>query len=81
MPSNCFELESDGPDHYDDTRDEVSTGNFPWRGINRDALVPPVTTLLYDPTNGTVSGGEIMRFGGTKPAGAAYSFLWANASK
>jgi prepilin-type N-terminal cleavage/methylation domain-containing protein len=91
MPSNCWEIESDGPDHIDDTRDDYSTGNFPWPNAPRDnvvALIAPSTSgdfsrhgMLYDPTNGTVSRGEIMRFGGTKPGGAIYDFLWANAVK
>ena len=80
MPSNCYEIESDGPDHWDDTRDNISTGAFPWPDLNPDALVPPATTLLYDPTNGTVSSGEVIRFGGIKPAGAIYDFLWAGSA-
>lgn len=85
MPSNCYEIESDGPDHYDDTRNEgalqLSTGDFPWRTIPVNTIPPRVVALLYDPTNGTVSGGEIIRFGGTKPAGPAYDYLWGNAVK
>lgn len=80
FPSNTWELESDGPDNYDDTRSPVSTGDYPWPALGRDDRVR-AANLLYDPTNGTVSSGEIMRFGGTPPVGAAYQFLYANSVK
>jgi len=89
MPSNCYEIESDGPDHWDDTRSDtpygigLSTGDFPWQNIvpNSAQHIAALSALCYDPTNGTVSGGEIMRVGGTKPAGAAYDALWSGTSK
>jgi len=40
-----------------------------------------VVGLLYDPTNGTVSGGEVIRFGGSKPGGAAYDYWFSNCIK
>jgi len=49
---------------------------FGWRETG-----PSAGNLFYDPTNGTVSGGEIMRFGGTPPGGAVYSYFWTNAVK
>jgi type II secretion system protein G len=94
LPSNCWMLESDGPDRWDNTSSTISTGNFPWTAaqLNADdltvAVVPvsdpavkfPITYLIYDPTNGTVSMGEILRFGGVTPTGAAYDYLWTHAS-
>jgi hypothetical protein len=40
-----------------------------------------ISALCYDPTNGTVSGGEIYRPGGTKPAGQILDIFWANGTK
>lgn len=60
-------IRSLGPDNADDAGD--------WRMYNY-AVIPnwPVEWFLmavYDPTNGTVSGGDIMRFGGNVPAVAS----------
>jgi len=80
MPSDCYEIESTGPDHWDNTRGSYSTGDFPWGGINANDPVP-ILAMIYDPTNGTVSRGEIFRVGGQIPAGLAFQVLWANASR
>lgn len=60
-------IRSLGPDNTDDAGD--------WRMYNY-AVIPgwPVEMFLmavYDPTNGTVSGGDIMRFGGAVPSVAS----------
>jgi len=82
MPSNCFMLESNGPDRWDDTRDTFQTGDFPWSWNPEDAtIIAGASALSYDPTNGTVSRGDILRFGGVRPGGTAYSVFWAAASK
>jgi len=70
----------------------LGTTNYPWPHIDRNNLAQiidqaaagrrlPITALLYDPTNGTVSGGEVIRFGGSKPAGAVYDYFWANSMR
>lgn len=83
-PSNIYMVESDGPNHFDDTiGDPFSTSNFPWDTIiNPDdpATVAKALDLIYDPTNGTVSGGEILRMGGIKPSGQVYDALWQGGS-
>ncbi len=82
FPSNVFMLESNGPDRYDDTRDTFLTGSFPWKWDPNDPnIVSGANALHYDPTNGTVSNGEILRFGGQKPSGAAYDVLWSGSSR
>jgi prepilin-type N-terminal cleavage/methylation domain-containing protein len=82
MPSNVFMLESNGPDRYDDSRDDFLTGTFPWKWNADDpSRVAAASAFLYDPTNGTVSSGEILRFGGQKPGGGAYDLLWTQSSR
>jgi hypothetical protein len=93
FPADCWMLESECPDLWDDTIGLVRTSQFPWVGLpTPDNLTfvignnPPrlngggitIVDTVYDPTNGTVSGGEIMRFGGDKPAGAVYDYLWSS---
>jgi len=78
MPSDTYELESDGPDHDDDTRGDWATGNYPtWNRTN----VIQVLALIYDPRNGTVSVGEIFRTGGTVPPGPALSLFYTLGQK
>ena len=68
MPSDTWEIESDGPDHIDDTGGSPiagggnllpSTGSYPTDWIS----VPPSRMVngFYDPTNGTMSFGNILR--------------------
>ena len=88
MPSNTFELESDGPDHTDDTGGRMiggttdllpSTGSYPTGWMS---LTPAqIANGVYDPTNGTVSRGEIFRTGGQVPTGPGLQFLFSVASK
>jgi len=92
FPSNTWEMSGHGPDHWDDT---MGVSNFPghtynwieslypWMKIpaNDPAAVSEALGLLYDPTNGTVSAGNILRFGGMKPPGQLFEVLFANCLK
>jgi len=76
-PSNTYEMESDGPDHYDDTESghmpgnlDLSSGQYPWEYLaDNDPSVAAILSLRYDPTNGTISPGEVYRCGGIKASG------------
>jgi type II secretion system protein G len=79
MPANIFMLESVGPDKIDDTSNIASpnpwgslgtaggTGEFPmraWRG--QEGGTPAlIIGIVYDPTNGTLSSGQVWRSGGS----------------
>jgi len=83
FPADCFIITCDGPDNMKDTRADfiVATNNgFPWRNANPNDA-PGILAIIYDPTNGTVSRGDVMRVGGSKPGGALYDALWAATSK
>jgi len=75
MPSDTFMFRSTGPDRYDDT----NVGNYPisWRSDN----LADVSGRIYDPTNGTVSSGDIYRAGGMKPAHPSFDILFNASSK
>jgi len=91
--SDSWEMSGYGPDHMDNTM--RGTGlwitnqfrwnewNYPWVDIpaNDPAAVTEALTLIYDPTNGTVSGGNILRFGGQKPPGRIFDILYAATAK
>jgi len=91
-PANTYMMSGKGPDHVDQT---VSAGglpgvtfswaewNFPWAAlqVNDPAMVVQALMLIYDPTNGTVSWGDILRFGGQKPGGQVWDVLWAASSR
>ena len=71
-PSDIWELESPGPDHDSDTGTlnpaGYATGSFPWvtyanNAQNRSSII----AMIYDPTNGTASSGQIFRAGGSPP--------------
>jgi hypothetical protein len=63
-----------------DSRPPFIIADFPWP--DADPKNPaPLLEIVYDPTNGTVSRGEIFRVGGTKPSGQLYDVLWAATSK
>jgi type II secretion system protein G len=90
MPSDTYEFESDGPNHFDDTigtlengqSSPYSTGNYPWSSVqDTQANIDLMCALSYDPTNGTVSGGEIYRPGGNKPNGRIHEIFWANGTR
>ncbi len=64
-PSDTFMFESDGPDMIDDTGGGMATGKFPWEEYaDNAATTAEFLSKLYDPTNGSKSGGQIFRFGG-----------------
>jgi len=91
-PSNTWQMSGHGPDKYDDT---VTASNapgrnwswneaqYPWVNIpaNDPRAITEALSLLYDPTNGTVSLGNILRFGGMKPPGRVFDLLYSLASK
>jgi len=91
-PANIYMMSSKGPDKIDQT---VGAGglpgvtftwaeyNFPWVAlqVNNPAMVVQALMLIYDPTNGTVSSGDILRFGGQKPGGQVWDVLWAASSR
>jgi len=90
MPSNTWEMNSSGPDKHDNTNqpDRSATAydwadaQFPWvdRNFNLDAVVMDGLGIVYDPTNGTISKGEIWRFGGQKPPGRLWDLWYAAGS-
>lgn len=80
FPADCFIIECDGPDNMKDSRDPFLISDFPWKNANPNDA-PAILAIVYDPTNGTVSRGEVFRVGGQMPTGALYSALWASASK
>ena len=91
--SDSYEISGYGPDHIDNTMGGSGFGitnkfawneyNYPWMDIppNDPAAVTEALTLIYDPTNGTVSGGNILRFGGQKPPGQVFAVLYAASGK
>jgi prepilin-type N-terminal cleavage/methylation domain-containing protein len=86
FPADAFLLTSAGPDHRDDTCNphegfNLTEGQFPWPSLpNNDQAVAAVSSLAYDPTNGTVSGGQVYRTGGTTLPGRPGQVLAANSS-
>ncbi|MBM3333991.1 prepilin-type N-terminal cleavage/methylation domain-containing protein [Candidatus Sumerlaeota bacterium] len=86
LPADTFMIRSVGPDKYDDTYWYPWANNYiNYRIYNetrqRNGTVDEAIKLIYDPSNGTVSVGDIIRVGGNKPAGARYDVLFASASK
>ncbi len=83
MPADTFLIRSVGPDAVDDT----NINSYPWpptrnpEGAMNQTGVNAVLSQIYDPTNGTVSFGDIYRVGGVKPAGPQFDVLFAAASK
>jgi len=94
MPSNAWMMNSNGPDHIDQT---VSVTNYPttgyrwtwgeasypaWNAGHTDpALISDALSLLYDPTNGTISDGNILRLGGMRPPGPVFDMLYSLSSR
>lgn len=62
-PSPCFVTLSPGPDR---SRERIGYKCFPFRSTDSNEQAP---YLDYDPTNGTISRGDIYRFGGNFLAG------------
>lgn len=80
MPSNTWLMRSTGPDRIDDTH----VNSYPWppsRVPHNDSGIQMVLSYIYDPTNGTVSFGDVYRVGGMKPAGAPWDIFFANSMK
>ena len=86
MPANIWMITSSGPDHLDDTNQtqagfSLMEQNFPWPQLpNNESAVVAILTLAYDSTNGTVSGGQIYRTGGTVPPTRWGQVFFANSS-
>ena len=89
-PSDSYEMSGYGPDHIDQTmagggvnQYRWNEWNYPWMDIpaNDPAAIREALSLLYDPTNGTVSGGNIFRFGGMKPPGQVFDVLYAPSTR
>jgi len=61
-----------------------NAASYPWGAgspvnlarLNNPAAVAEALGLVYDPTNGTVSRGDILRFGGMKPPGRVFDLLY-----
>ncbi|MBM3333949.1 hypothetical protein FJY63_04740 [Candidatus Sumerlaeota bacterium] len=43
--------------------------------------IPAILSLIYDPTNGTVSIGEIFRTGGSVPPGPALQLFYSSGQR
>ena len=58
-----------GPDRV---RNNLKVGSFAGTFISQEALISPkiLTNFIYDPTNGTISNGEMFLVGGS-PMGAS----------
>ena len=67
-PNDIWILESSGPDNQETTLAPYGTISFPWVGTGETVNeVSGMIGMIYDPTNGTVSRGQIFRTGGTSP--------------
>ena len=74
MPADTFVLRSTGPDRFDNT----NVGQYPRSWV---ANMNTVLARLYDPTNGTVSSGDIYRPGGMKPGDPSFDALFQYSSR
>jgi len=84
LPADTWLMTSAGPDHIDDTSSgrggfTLTEGKYAWPDLpDSPQAVTAVLMLIYDPTNGTVSSGQVYRTGGSVPRGsAAYQYLFA----
>jgi len=85
QPPDTWFMVSSGPDRYDDTEANHIPGGFelgerryPWPDLpDNDIAVASLLSLIYDPTNGTVSGGQVYRVGGFKPRGRPFEAFFA----
>jgi len=87
-PSNTWQMSGYGPDHFDQTerapnlpgnhRYDWNEASYPWVDTpgNDPVAVSEALDLLYDPTNGTVSSGNLLRLGGMKPGGQVFDLLF-----
>lgn len=74
-PADTFMLRSTGADRVDDT----NVGSYPRSWSN--SSIAAASGRIYDPTNGTVSSGDIYRVGGLKPAHPNFDVLFAASSR
>ncbi len=87
--ANSFVISGNGPDRLDQTngsspnRYTWTEWNYPWVNIPMDHnnAVEDALGLCYDPTNGTISRGDMLRFGGQKIPGRAMDVLYAGAMR
>jgi len=91
FPSNTWLISGFGPDKTDDVvsaslfpghRWSWNDADYPWLNIpaNDPAAISEALSLLYDPTNGTISAGNILRFGGMKPPGRMFDLFYSLSS-
>jgi prepilin-type N-terminal cleavage/methylation domain-containing protein len=68
-PNDTWMLESPGPDNDEDSYGSYFASMlYPWVGrANNAAEWTLMLSMLYDPTNGTVSSGTLYRAGGASP--------------
>ena len=58
----------------------MTTSRFPWHALDdSDTAVSVALGLVYDPTNGTTSRGEIFRAGGVVTGPSLAHQLWFTA--
>ena len=76
-PQNCFFMESQGPNNIDNSTTidgfALAANGFPWLTIgDGERAVAAILSLVYDPTNGTKSSGQIQRAGGVPSSTRSY---------
>ena len=87
FPSNTYEMNSNGPDKRDDSQNPSTIpwrtlmwhdAGYPWEYIpaDNDLAAAECLSMIYDPTNGTKSAGDIFRTGGAKPPGRVFDILF-----
>jgi len=86
--ADTWMINSNGPDKLDDTDGSAGGGSFtewnwPWADVNPEnqAAIRKAADLFYDPTNGTVSAGDILRAGGMKPGGTVFQIVYGWSAK
>ncbi len=80
IPINHWMMRSTGPDRVDET----TINTYPWNKSvipHNAAGEAKMMNMVYDPTNGTVSHGDIYRVGGEQPGGSPWTIFFALASK
>ena len=81
FPNDTWLLESTGPDLVEDTLGELRTLSYPWVQFGQKPnAIAPLVGLIYDPSNGTRSAGQIFRTGGAPPGCPAVG-LFASITK
>jgi type II secretion system protein G len=78
-PNDTWMLESPGPDNDDDTDSSMPFAStyYPWPGTAYNTgNVAAILGIIYDPTNGTTSSGQLYRSGGTLPPEQVVTLWW-----